>query len=211
MTNTQIHHANLIVGVGDSQSFVFEILKNDLQFDPLANPDFLLLSGETFGIDEARALLLWSIGKPLAGEKKVCLVQAKTLGFEAQNALLKTLEEPTFGTYIFISVESLGGVLPTFISRVRVLSLAENSLYSETLAKRFLSANIKEKLKLLGGLAKKENKSELKEMLNDLEEVAYQNDFEPQKMKDILKAKILVSARGASPKMVSEWLACVLN
>lgn len=205
-----MHHANLVVGVGDSQSFIFEILKNDLQFEPTANPDFLALTEEIFGIDEARALALWAIGKPLVGDKKVCFVKTKSVGFEAQNALLKTLEEPTLGTYIFLSVESLGGILPTFISRVRIWHLPEHGLYSQNLAKRFLSSDIKEKFALVNSLSKKENKNELKEMLSDLEKIAYQNNLAASKMRDILKMKTLAGARGSSPKMLLEWLACML-
>ena len=120
-----MHHANVIISREDCKDFVFDILKKDLNFDIKANPDFLMIENESFGIDDARNLEKWAIGKPLLGETKVFFIITKSITFEAQNALLKVLEEPPLGTYIFIKLENGGGLLPTFISRVNFL---ENSL-----------------------------------------------------------------------------------
>jgi hypothetical protein len=217
--NKKMHHANVIAG-GDSRDFIFGILENDLKFKTQGNPDFLLIENQIFGIDDARDFERWVIGKPLVGETKVSFIIVKSITHEAQNALLKTLEEPPLGTYIFINLESLGGLLPTFLSRVRVLELPKGVFEmpqsqktpfgSDTPAKKFLAGKIKEKFALVRSLSKKENKDEMKDLIKDLEEVAYKSNFKSQDLKNILTAKIFASARGSSPKMLLEWLSCVL-
>jgi len=210
-----MYHANIIISKRDSRDFVFNLLEKDLNFNIKANPDFLLIENESFGIDDARNFEKWAIGKPFVGEVKVSLIIVKSITFEAQNALLKVLEEPTLGTYIFINLESLGGILPTFISRVRVLTVplvSESSKITseENTSYKFLHSKIKEKLALIHSLSKKEDKNEMKELIKNLEEIAYKNNFKPQSLKNILTAKIFAATRGSSPKMLLEWLSCVL-
>ncbi len=214
-----MHHANIIINKEDCRNFVFDIIKNDLDFEVKANPDFLMIKSESFGIDDARDLEKWAIGKPLLGESKVCFLITKSITHEAQNALLKVLEEPPLGTYIFINLESLGGLLPTFISRIRILDLpklakgvfemprSQKTPFASEV-KKFLNSKIKEKLSFIRALSKKEDKNNMKELIKDLEQVAYKNSS--KNMKNILTAKIFASARGSSPKMLLEWLSCVL-
>lgn len=210
-----IHHANVVIGKGDNRNFVFNILEKDLDFKIQANPDFLLMENESFGIDDARDLVKWAIGKPLCGELKVSLLIVKSITSDAQNALLKVLEEPPLGTYIFINLESLGGILPTFISRVRIINALTSAetpddTAGQNMDSKFLRSNIKEKLAIIRSLSKKEDKNEMKELIKNLEETAYKSDFKPEYLKKILTAKIFASSRGSSPKMLLEWLSCVL-
>jgi DNA polymerase III delta prime subunit len=215
--NKKMHHANVIVGE-KCKDFVFGILEEKLNFNVNANPDFLLFENQVFGIDDARDFERWAIGKPLIGESKVSLIIIKSITHEAQNALLKVLEEPPLGTYIFINLESLGGLLPTFLSRVRVLELPKGVFEMPrsqktpfgSEAQKFLAGRIKEKFALVRSLSKKENKEEMKELIKNLEEVAYKNDFNAKNLKNILTAKIFASNRGSSPKMLLEWLSCVI-
>lgn len=209
--NTEIlHHANVITG-GDCRGFVFEILEKSLNFKVIANPDFLLLEMPSFGIDDVRDFEKWVINKPLLGEVKVSLIIVKSMTHEAQNALLKVLEEPPLGTYIFINLENLGGLLPTLISRVRIINLSESDAKKIPASEKFLRGGIKERFSIINSLSKKENKGDMKELIKGLEEVAYKGDFKHENMKEILTAKIFASAHGSSPKMLLEWLSCVLK
>lgn len=209
------HHANIIISRGDCKSFVFNILQKDLSFDIKANPDFLMIENESFGIDDARNLIKWALGKSLIGEIKVCFMITKSITHEAQNALLKILEEPTLGTYFFINLESEGGLLPTFLSRIVILdNNILNKKESDNYAHKFWNSNKKEKLSLIQTLSKKTDKTEMKELIKDLEKICYENfvadTSKAQIMKNVLTAKIFVTARGASPKMLLEWLSCVV-
>lgn len=209
--NKNIHHANIVLGE-EGRDIAFEILKKDLSFNIQANPDFLLLELESFGIDDARGLSTWAIGKAIAGAVKVCFISAGAITLEAQNALLKVLEEPTEGTYIFMNFQNLGGILPTLISRVRILNNKEAALTSEdpslAEARAFLRSKIGERLATVKRLAKKESKKDMKELIWSLE--ALSGEQRLPSANQLLTAKIFASARGASPKMLLEWLACVI-
>jgi DNA polymerase III delta prime subunit len=216
----KLHHANIIVGEQDCRDFVFSVLEKNLNFHIKANPDFLLLESESFGIDDARNLKKWASGKPLIGEIKVYFVITKSITHEAQNALLKVLEEPPAGTYLFISLENLGGLLPTFISRVMVLTPAAPKKIKETtesIESKFLHSNINKKLSIIRSLSKNGDKTPMREFIKSLEGISYKNyarkitgSAEAKAMKNILTAKIFASARGSSPKMLLEWLSCML-
>ena len=209
-----MHHANIIISEEDCRNAVFGVLEKNLNFKTNANPDFLLVEKEFLGIDDARDLEKWAIGRPFTGDVKVSLLIAKYITHEAQNALLKVLEEPPLGTYIFISLGSLGGVLPTFISRVRILDLpvisGEIEKPTQNTAFEFLRSGIKEKLAIIHSLSNKKDKNEMKELIKDLEKIAYKKNFKHRDLKNILTAKFFVSARGSSPKMLFEWLSCRL-
>lgn len=215
-----LHHANVIIGLGNPKDFIFGMLRNDLNFEIANNPDFLFLENQTFGIDDARELERWAMGKPFLGEAKVSILIIKSITHEAQNALLKILEEPPLGTYFFMSLENLGGLLPTFISRVRILNLPnapddleENDISNN--ARKFLKGKIKDRLAMARSLSRSEDKSKMKELIKEMEKICYENSndkiySESEAMKNILTAKIFASARGSSPKMLLEWLSCVL-
>jgi len=209
--NIGVHHANILISKKDGRKAVFEILKEKLNFKVQANPDFLLMENKTFGIDEARDLKKWASGKPLLGETKACLVVADVITPEAQNAMLKVLEEPPLGTYIFINLENLQNLLPTFLSRVKVWRSDAEMIGLEENATEFIKADINKKLLIVRSLAfKKEGKALLKDLIKNLEKVAYRNPAMKKNMKNILTAKIFVTARGSSPKILAEWLASVL-
>jgi len=56
--------------------------------------------------------------RSFSGRRKVTLIDgADLMNFPAQNALLKTLEEPPGNALIFLIAKSMGGLLPTVLSR----------------------------------------------------------------------------------------------
>ncbi len=62
--------------------------------------------------------------KPLECDKKVfVLVNAQDMNVQAQNKLLKTLEEPPKNTYIILGATSTFTLLPTLLSRVKRLDI----------------------------------------------------------------------------------------
>lgn len=207
----KLHHANIVLGRKTGRSLVFQFLEKDLNFDVRQNPDFWLLESESFGIDDARSLEKWALGKPFLGEIKVAFLIAGAITFEAQNALLKVLEEPTSGTYIFINLENLGNILPTFLSRVSILNNTPKvDSTPNNMALDFFRSGLKERFSLIQTLVKKENKTDMKDLIKNLERIAYTNNASSQNMQDILTAKIFTATRGSSPKMLLEWLSCVL-
>lgn len=87
-------------------------------------------AGKAIGIDairELRAFLQIKSASQLPGRAAV-VVPADTLTDEAQNALLKTLEEPAKGSMVILLVRNPTILLPTVLSRVRQISVFPVSL-----------------------------------------------------------------------------------
>jgi hypothetical protein len=124
---------------------------------------FTLESSASIGIDQIRTLQHRLSLKPLAGKgQKIALIQeAQNLTPEAQNALLKTLEEPPKQTQIILTVPNSESLLPTVVSRCQFarlkskpqvsLSGEEFSQYFNTLIS-FLSSSFGERLQKLDEL-----------------------------------------------------------
>jgi hypothetical protein len=114
------------------------------------------------GIGDARMLQEKILLKPLIGMQKAVILNAeKGISQDAQNALLKALEEPPANTFIILIVLNKDAVLPTILSRCKVIDLnskvilseGETSKFKEEFSK-FLSSSISEKLKLAESLGK---------------------------------------------------------
>jgi len=90
--------------------------------DSSNHPDLSILKpekeGSAIGIDAVRALIKDVGLKPYEGKKKFYIIdEASSMKEEAQNALLKTLEEPPSDSVIILIAESLGRLFPTIVSR----------------------------------------------------------------------------------------------
>jgi len=90
------------------------------------NPDFsfLQLVENSIGISEIRDLQKKLVLKPFQEEQKTVLIhEAQNLTPEAQNALLKTLEEPPLLSKIILTVPETSWLLPTIVSRCQIIRL----------------------------------------------------------------------------------------
>ncbi len=90
------------------------------------SPDFYLLDQKTaIGIDQIRDIQHYVQFKPLKDEYKIIVIEnADLLTHEAQNAFLKTLEEPPDHVLIILSTARRNQLLPTVISRCRQITLS---------------------------------------------------------------------------------------
>lgn len=78
-------------------------------------------TGESI-VAAARRWLLDAAGTPIAGERRVVLVEGvDRAGEPVQNALLKALEEPTARQLFVLVADDVGRVLPTIVSRSQSL------------------------------------------------------------------------------------------
>ena len=78
----------------------------------------------SFGGDEVREVIDEVYKNPFEGDKKVIIIHdGNKLTVQAQNALLKTIEEPPSGVYIILLCESLELILDTIKSRCEIYKL----------------------------------------------------------------------------------------
>jgi hypothetical protein len=99
-----------------------EILKNhELDFNA-NNPDVFLVevpeNKKSIGIAEIKTGIKWLETRPFSHDRKALLITgAEKMTTEAQNSLLKTLEEPPAYATIILLAKTLDTLLPTVISR----------------------------------------------------------------------------------------------
>ncbi|MCY6484781.1 DNA polymerase III subunit delta' [Clostridium aestuarii] len=84
----------------------------------------VLKNKQSIGVNEVRDIIKEVNKKPYEGDKKVIIVyEAHKMTMEAQNAFLKTIEEPPKGVTIILLSESLELVLETIRSRCQIHKL----------------------------------------------------------------------------------------
>ena len=124
-----LSHAHLIVGldgIGKSimaRIFSLTILGKNIDHDYVDIIHYRPKKA-SFGVDEVRGIIEEVSKKPYEGDKKVIIIhEGSKLTVQAQNALLKTIEEPPKGVYIILLVESLETMLDTIKSRCQIYKL----------------------------------------------------------------------------------------
>ena len=92
-----------------------------LQADAGSNPDILHPGHEkerSFGVDDIRAIRADVAVKPYAGRYKIYIIdEAEKMTPAAQNALLKTIEEPPGYAVLILLADGTENFLPTVLSR----------------------------------------------------------------------------------------------
>lgn len=94
--------------------------KSCIEFESNNNPDFKIIEpdGNSVKIDQIRQLVKNVYEKPIVSNKKVYIINSGNLMTkEAQNSLLKTLEEPPEYVTIILIAENENTFLPTIRSR----------------------------------------------------------------------------------------------
>lgn len=92
------------------------------------HPDIIFISHEkpnTISVDDIRSQINGDVAiKPYSGPKKIYIMnEGEKMTVQAQNALLKTLEEPPEYAVIIILTSNVNAFLPTIISRCVVLNM----------------------------------------------------------------------------------------
>ena len=129
----EISHAHIISGedgIGKSKLakiFACNILgvREDRDYVDIIN---YRTKKNSFGVDEVRGVIEEVNKKPYEGNKKVIIIyEGNKLTVQAQNALLKTIEEPPAGVFIILLCESLELILDTIKSRCEIYKLTPMS------------------------------------------------------------------------------------
>lgn len=164
---------------------------------------------ERFGIEEARALITAASLKNF--KETVFLVAAAAMTTEAQQALLKLLEEPQEGT-TFVIMVSHGVLLPTVKSRMLPYPIVLEVDTNLKDAKKFLSLSGKERSDFIAKLLKDDEgtKERVREFVNALEAELHKRVGEPkarEALADIAMVRDYLRDRSPSLKMLLEHLA----
>lgn len=147
-----MHHAFVIEGdTLQTRPVLFDFLKKEFGMDAGHN-DLILLDRGDFGIENVQEIVDVNSRKPTVGMYKVIVVGLHSISHQAQNAILKTLEEPRPGTFIFILTNTSAIFLPTILSRVQVVRSEAVANTNNTVAnidldaKKFIKSSTVERL-----------------------------------------------------------------
>ncbi len=149
----EAHHAYLVTG--DIESGVEAALRfaeRATGAKAEGNPDVTLLRYGLFSAEDARTFTDAVMRAPVKGDAKVVIAAAQRFFHEAQNALLKTFEEPPAGTYLVLVLPSEGMVLPTLRSRLLPLPGTDAKRQVPQVAAEFLAAGKPAREKLVAKL-----------------------------------------------------------
>lgn len=90
------------------------------------HPDVLWMNDEKLGVEQAKKIRQHLSLKPYSAKGRAVVVEnAHLLTDEAQNSLLKTLEEPPTDAIILLGAESEKKILSTVLSRVEPVILSQ--------------------------------------------------------------------------------------
>ncbi len=140
--------------------------------------------------------------KTSLGEKTAIVVDNFSEASEdAQNALLKSLEEPQKNVIFILLSRSLGGILPTILSRCELIEIQDNKDIVDNkgtkVAVEFLESTVGQRL---ATVTKIKDRQEAVEFLNNLISVGHkqliESEFEPQKLTEIDKCIQAIKANG---------------
>lgn len=131
------------------------------------NPDLLLIEDDKLGIKEVKGAIKHLSTKPFGRTpKSVVILNGNNISPDAQNALLKILEEPPGDSIILIGVDSETKLLPTVLSRCLIIDDERRTINHEPKLNlnQILNMSIEDRFNLI---EKTDNKEKF---LNDLTE-----------------------------------------
>lgn len=133
--------------LGDSSSTLQKILA-EYNHQLLNNPDLFLVDKESgYGIAEIRKIASFLLQKPFSHSHKLVLIEnIHKLKTEAQNALLKSLEEPGEQNMFILTTRFPLQVLPTIFSRCQIINCTASTNAPTTIQKLNLDLTLPEKL-----------------------------------------------------------------
>lgn len=221
-----LYHSYIVEGEPEILApLLLEFLKNRGEIDP-QNPDVLFQSYKSFTIDDSREIKDWHSRKGITNSKKVCIIATNFINREAEQALLKIIEEPNEKTHFFIIIPDSSVLLPTIISRTHTIKIEQDQnieIQKEVI--NFIKSTPKERIDIVAFIIKdnkdEESSGKLRHFatlfVNGLESIfhkRFKENINDEKVKFVLneleKARGYLSTPGASVKMILEHLALVI-
>jgi DNA polymerase III delta prime subunit len=201
----QTHHALLLHADSLEVSTIQDEYKKQ-------SADVLHFVRDRFSIDDARELSVFAAQTPFEAEVRVFVIAVKDIAIEAQNALLKLLEEPPSTARFYIVVPKTTLLLPTLLSRLSVQTdIVESADTVNTHFESFLKSSYADRLLSIAEHTKEKDLPWIDAVLGGAESYASQmKDKDVQLYTAILFARKYIKTKGASAKMLLEELALCL-
>jgi hypothetical protein len=197
------------------KEMIVRVLKtlSDSGIETENNPDIFIREYLQFGIEDARDVRERASSRAFKEKGRAFIVVASQITADAQNALLKTLEEPSGGALFFIIVPSPETLLPTLRSRAQIVSMFEESVEGNIAADEFLASETPERILMLKLLLPKEKEERdvgpIIVFLSSLERALGQVSVEKSKqgLRAIYRARKYIADKGSLLKPLLEQVA----
>ena len=219
------HHAYCLIGGESIREDLLKHLETEHGISETANSDFFNRVYENFNIEDAREVKTNAGIRPTnESGKKIYILKMDNANIEAQNALLKLLEEPAEYAHFYIIIPSAHLLLPTVKSRLLFLDLGyegkdgprhKSKSEYQKMANEFVDSKPAKRLEIIKNLIddigkEKKRKQDAIEFLNAIEDVIYTRDgvsngFE--KLRTLSLPRKYINDRGPSIKMLLEYVA----
>lgn len=195
-------------------SRVEAIKKNINELDLLVeHPDVLVFKdGEKLGVGVVQAVQKFLHIKPHTAKVKfVAFESAQDLTNDAQNALLKILEEPPLYATVILGADKQSSLLPTVLSRCEieiVNSSSEDESKIPTEIENVLEMSVDQRFTLV---ELTENKEELLDhLILYIRELVLQKKLSPQLLKELIELEKWRNSNG-NIRSILEYLMLTLN
>lgn len=219
LTKEQLHHAHVIYGprergVAALRTFV----EDELDMSFVGHPDVRLIEEDRLSIERARMAREIQQMKAVSGLRKVIVLSFDQATREAQNALLKVLEEPTEGTHFFLITPNKGDLLPTLLSRVDVIDVSHTEEEKDEMDPGlFVTATMPERLTIVQPIIDEHSRGRARQFLDGLVvelrdrfDMTDLNDEQIRAFEEIAKAKGYLLQNGSSIKQILHHIAMIV-
>lgn len=201
-----MHHAYLILGGREEARESATSLVVNLGGDFSNNPDIHIFETEVFTVDNARDLIGIALGKAF-GERRFFLIHADVITREAQNTLLKTLEEPIENAHFLITAREKGLFIPTLLSRLFIIE-SEEAVQEASEIEKFFKKSLKQRIEFAKKFADEERS--LVDFLDNTLTYLRSKGEKTERLKKILNLRKYAHDSGAMSRLMLEHLALVL-
>ncbi len=192
----QSHHALLVIGTS------YESAPGD-------GIEETVLKHARLGVADVRSLQTQVYQRSAEGSRRFVIV-ADTITVEAQNALLKLLEEPPVDTQFVLVIPNAERLLSTVRSRLQLFDDGQQPAVNTAIADQFCQVNMASRLLEIVDKTKAKDVAWMQELVSGLEIKA-----EREQNKDLLQSLVTYrqheTLTGASKKMLLEHIALSIN
>ncbi len=232
-----LHHAYLVTGeVKENLRVLREDIEKILGHSVDGYPDYYSRTGASFTVGDSRELIARQKTKSFAcqptrqgGGMRFFVIGAESFTTEAQNGLLKVLEEPIAGNHFFILTPNEEILLPTLrsrLARIRGCEVINDEILSW--CQSFIGADVVSRLVMIEKFLKDSDKDDneklirhkTRDILNQIEKIFAEkikvSDTFIQEapaiarfLTELLKMKGYLNDTAPAPRLILEYIAFV--
>ncbi len=203
-----IHHAFVFEGGRDAcLQKIFSLVEEKIGISAHHNPDVHVYTYDRFLTKDLEELEECLSQKPF-GKEQVFILAFESVVREAQNKLLKHIEEPVACTTIFFIVPSCSVLLDTVRSRMEYGGRFIGTLLYEKEARVFLQGSMKERDAILAPILKEKDRARASHFLDAVEVVLKEGGVQKNAsaLKELAFVRFYLRDTASSVKMLLEHI-----